>query len=98
MLKYNSHPRLFWISLSESYGINPYNPYHVSPLVNVLNNDNLILEFPENKTCYRITNIKILDDTNFTFIAPFTGYFSNEFSLLKSNWHIDITLVCEYVV
>lgn len=55
-------------------------------------NDQIILEFVANKTCYKITDLNIIDMYNFEFDSPFVGYFDKEFNILRSNWSMDMTL------
>jgi len=63
---------------------------------NLCDQDNLTLEFPQQHTCYKITNLNIMSDRGIKFSSPFTGYFSSNFKLLRNSWNIDLTLSCRY--
>lgn len=63
---------------------------------NLVEKDNLTLEFPKQHVCYRITNLEIISDRQITFSSPFSGYFSSDFRLLRNNWNLDLTLLCRY--
>lgn len=59
-------------------------------------NDSLVLEFPQQKTCYKVNNLQIIDSQQILVDSPFVGYFSSDFKLLRSNWNIDLTVFCQY--
>lgn len=63
---------------------------------NLSEQDNLTLEFPKQFTCYKITNLNVINDREIKFSSPFNGYFSGDFKLLRNNWNIDLTLSCRY--
>jgi len=54
--------------------------------------DFLVIEFPEMASCYKVTNLKILDLYQIEVDSPFSGYFSNNFRLIRNNWDLDLTL------
>lgn len=64
---------------------------------NLSEGDSLTLEFPQHFTCYKVTNMEILNDREIIFDSPFVGYFSSNFRLLRNNWNLDITLSCQYI-
>lgn len=64
---------------------------------NLQQTDSLTLEFPHNFTCYKITNLKIINDHQFQIDSPFVGYFNSNFKLLRNNWTLDLTLVCQAI-
>lgn len=57
--------------------------------------DALILEFPKQHACYKVSHLQILDPYQILVDSPFVGYFSSDFSLLRSNWNLDLTLHCQ---
>lgn len=57
--------------------------------------DDLILEFPKQYACYKVSNLQIIDPYQILVDSPFVGYFSSDFSLLRSNWNLDLTLNCQ---
>ena len=59
----------------------------------LLPTDTITLEFPSNKTCYRISHVRIIDPTQFWFESPFVGIFNSNFKILRNNWTLDLTLV-----
>lgn len=63
---------------------------------NLSSSDNLILEFPQQHTCYKVSNLQILDQKQILVDSPFVGYFSSDFKLLRNDWNIDLTLCCRY--
>jgi len=54
--------------------------------------DFLVLEFPEMASCYKVTNLKILDPYQIEVDSPFSGYMSSNFRLIRNNWDLDLTL------
>lgn len=63
---------------------------------NLTSNDTLILEFPTQHTCYKVSNLQILNATQIMIDSPFVGYFSSDFKLLRNEWNIDLTVCCQY--
>lgn len=64
---------------------------------NLCSQDSLTLEFPQQHTCYKVTNLKIVNENEISLDSPFVGYFSSDFKLLRNNWNLDITLSCQYL-
>jgi hypothetical protein len=54
--------------------------------------DFLVIEFPEMASCYKVTNLKILDLYQIEVDSPFSGYFSCNFRLIRNNWDLDLTV------
>lgn len=57
--------------------------------------DDLILEFPKQFACYKVSNLQVIDPYQILVDSPFVGYFSSDFSLLRSNWNLDLTINCQ---
>lgn len=61
---------------------------------NMTTQDQLTLEFPAQRSCYKVAGLQIINATQIKFNSPFSGYFSSDFKLLRNNWNIDVTLEC----